>query len=82
MKTITLNSAEIVVLRKMLDSYSDELSTLAGQDLSVELVEMDNDLLKLAADTMNTQHFDVVDTETDTFNLYTASLYFINKLEA
>lgn len=82
MKTLNLNQAEAVILRKILNAYSTELSEMLGQDLSVEFDKRDDDIVQLAADTMNDEQYQPIDRESNTFNLYGVVNYFLEKLES
>ena len=81
MKTLNLNQAEAAILRKILNAYSNELSFMLGEDLSVEFEKADDDIVQLAADTMNDDQYQPIDVDSNTFNLYGTVNYFLEKLE-
>lgn len=80
MKNLNLNQAEAVILRKILNAYSNELSEMLGQDLSVEF-EKGDDIVQLAADTMNDDQYQPIDVDANMFDLYGVVNYFLEKLE-
>lgn len=80
MKNLNLNQAEAVILRKILNAYSTELSEMLGQDLSVEF-EKGDDIVQLAADTMNDDQYQPIDVDANMFDLYGVVNYFLEKLE-
>lgn len=82
MKTLNLNQAEAVILRKILNAYSNELAFMLGQDLSVEFEKADDDIVQLAADTMNDEQYQPIDVEANMFDLYGTVNYFLEKLES
>lgn len=82
MKTLNLNQAEAVILRKILNAYSNELSEMLGQDLSVDFDKQDDDIVQLAADTMNDEQYQPIDVESNMFDLYGVVNYFLEKLES
>lgn len=82
MKTLNLNQAEAVILRKILNAYSTELSEMLGQDLSVDFDKQDDDIVQLAADTMNDEQYQPIDVESNMFDLYGVVNYFLEKLES
>lgn len=81
MKTLNLNQAEAVILRKILNAYSNELAFMLGQDLSVDFEKTDDDIVQLAADTMNDDQYQPIDVEANMFDLYGTVNYFLEKLE-
>lgn len=82
MKTLNLNQAEAVILRKILNAYSTDLSEMLGQDLSVDFDKRDDDIVQLAADTMNNEQYQPIDVDSKMFDLYGVVNYFLEKLES
>lgn len=81
MSIVTLNTAEAVILHKILSGYAGDLSFMLGQDLSVDFEEGETDIVSLAAFTMNDEDFQPVNKEDNTFNLYSAVNHFLERLE-
>lgn len=81
MKTLNLNQAEAAILRKILNAYSTELAFMLGQDLSVDFEKADDDIVQLAADTMNDDQYQPIDVDCNMFDLYGVVNYFLEKLE-
>lgn len=82
MNKITLTEAEAVVLHDILQNLSNELSTLIGQDMTVELD--DSEKSAIIADAASEFNYDDVETvdEHGNYNLFSAVNHFLERLES